>query len=502
MNSKSITLNSNYNIELSESENSQYLKCKFVVCSFDYNRNGVRLNENTINDWYGTLIDMPVVGKVKQNLDGKIDFGSHEATKVVKLDDNGHAYKGYKFDTDAFGTFTNVNIEEINGEKLIIGEAKIWKRFENTIDIIKNRYENNEPLGTSWEISILNQTDDGNGLRTINKGEFISLALLGKNITPAYASNDESLLEVASKEDDELVIAMLEDLKQINSNHSEKSDENKLKENKGGHVMAEENKQNTEISSLTIDDLYTQLGNAIRKVTSTGDYSDKYYYISRVYPLEFRVIAHSWEDLDDTYLEFYYSVNEKGEISITGQKTVEILFIPKNDSELQVSQLQEQLSQKEAELSTKVNEIVKLGETIKSHEETISAKDSVIAELSPIKEKYDKEMAEKEEIEKQNKIKELKSEALSSKYVTENDFEENETLKTALSSLDEKTIKAFIADRVIEQASKITETQEISKEKSPIETSSVDLSSTQEYDYNEDLMSDPIAIYLNKRNKR
>ena len=45
--------------------------------------------------------------------------------------------------------------------------------------------------------------DDG---RVINDGIFLGLALLGKNVQPAYSSNDSSLLEVAEKVCDHVFI--------------------------------------------------------------------------------------------------------------------------------------------------------------------------------------------------------------------------------------------------------------------------------------------------------
>ena len=108
-------------------------------------------------------------------------------------------------------------------------------------------------------------------------------------------------------------------------------------------------------------------------------------------------------------------------------------------------------------------------------------------------------MAEKEAKELAEKQEALKKEAISSKYVTEEDFINNEVLKEALSSCDEKTIKSFIADRVIEQAQKICKKEEYKKkkcaeeEKDIEEKAEVSLSSLQEYNYASELENDPMV---------
>ena len=187
-----IILSSQNNIEIAEL-NETYLKCKFIVCDFNVNRNGVALNRDTIESWYKSLIDLQIVGAIKGE-----DFGSHEATPIYSIS-NGSVNKRYKFNTDAFGVFTDVNIESINGNDTIVGTAKIWKRFENCCNIIQERIANNESLSTSWEISVSKQ-HEVNGVKVIDSGKFLSLCMLGNKVTPAYESNDDSLLQVAQKQ--------------------------------------------------------------------------------------------------------------------------------------------------------------------------------------------------------------------------------------------------------------------------------------------------------------
>lgn len=280
-----IILDSNYKVEISEIQNDPtYMEVKFIICDFSTNRNGVRLNREKIEEWKDTLITKPLVGKIQfNNRNNEEDFTTHQAKKIYKHDENGKIIQTYKFGTEAFGVFTEVNIETIDEIEYITATARIWRRFEQACEIIQNRFDNNIPLGTSWEINILDESKDSEG-RIINEGVFFGLALLGKNVTPAYESNDSSMLEmVAEQEENELAEAILEDIKSINqeelsSSKTENSVEDNLKDElKGGNIdMAEENK--TEISALTMDDLYEKLRKAINKITSTGDdWKDKYY---------------------------------------------------------------------------------------------------------------------------------------------------------------------------------------------------------------------------------
>lgn len=488
-----ITFNSNYKIEIAEEQKDDtILKVKFIICDFNANRNGTKLNRDTIEDWINTLIAKPVVGKIKLNKDNDEDFGSHEAKKVYNLNSNGNLEKNYKFDTDAFGTFTNVQIEEIDGDECITAEANIWKRFSKTCELIQYRFDNNLPLGTSWEIQIMDSLQDGQ-VKIINQGIFFGLALLGKYITPAYEMNDSSLLEVAEKEQDELSQAFMEDIIEISESQNNKIDtdnssvENKINYNEGGHIkMAKENK--TELSSLTMDDLYTKVRKAINIATD----EDKWYYITYLYPIEFRAIAHSYDDDDMVFVEFTYSVSENGDISITGKNDVEMVFKPKVDVDTEMSEINTKLSTKENELSQKVDEIVKLGETIQSLNSAIAEKNLEISELEPVKAELAEKKAKEEEEAKCKKKAELSEMMVSSKYFTSEELSSNNEIANALENLDEATLKTMIADKVIESAEKAKEEAEKKKckaekevEKSSIEVSEVktDLNAEQNYDY-------------------
>ena len=418
-----LTFKNTCNIEIAE-ENKNYLLAKFIICNFDINRNKVQINRNsnTLDRDIQTLIDMPLVGKVK----GTSDFGSHEAKKVFNIDDNGQVVQSYKFGTEAFGTFVTVGVENINGDECIVGTAKIWKRFENCCEIILRKAEQGKSVKTSWEISISKQHEE-NGVKVVDEFTFLGLALLGDEITPAYKSNEQSLLQVAEEEKiDEFDNAYIKDLINISS----KTDINSVKDiNIEGGISMEDNK--------TIENLTSEM-----------------------------------EKLSASISELNTKISEK-------------------DNE--IAELKTKLIEKETVISEKEEKIIQASESIKSLNDTIAEKESIISELQPIKEAYEKEQAEKEEAEKCKKRCAMKEKAISSTYVSEKDFEENEVLKTALSELDEKTIKAFIADKVIAEASKQVENKQSISETEPSKEATIDMSSTQEYSYVSELENDPMA---------
>lgn len=514
MNEENIVLYSCNKVEVSESQDNSYMNVKFIICNFDVNKNNVMLNRETIDSWIETLIMKPIVGLIKTNKDNELDFTSHQAKKVYELI-NGQIQEKLKFGTDAFGVFDSVQIETIDDVEYITANCRIWRRFENCCKIIQDRFDNNEPLNTSWEISIVNSNKksiNGKMVKVINDGVFIGHALLSKYTSPAYDCS--GMLEVAEEQEDEFVQAVINDLNEINKieisknkskiivedekeeisvQSDENSVENKLnKDNEGGHeIMTNGKKDNTELSALNSDDLRSKVISAIY-ATESGN---RYYYGVIVYPYDYIAYAKldSKDSISDDFTKFNFVINSDDSVSLTGQEDVKMVFVPKMENDDSLAEIQnkldlanETLSKKETELSEKIDEIVKLGETITSQKETIDSKDAEISELQPLKEQIEKAEEEKKQAEMAEKREDLKKMALSSKYFTEAEIETSEELKKAIAELDEKQIKCLIAERVVEQASKIKdESKDETSEKSKnvdVEMST-DINANQKYDY-------------------
>ena len=460
-------------VYLSENSNPDSYIAKFIICDFGRNKNGVALDRNTIENWMSTLKNKPLVGKIKMRYDGKYDFTGHNVREVEKVDENGNKYREVEFDTEAFGTFFDVAIETINDKEYIVASCEIWKRFTQACEIIVNRIQEGS-LSTSWEISVEKSTQgiiDGLMTKIIQAGRFIGHCLLGKNVSPAYDSS--GLLEIASTNYDmEFAEALSQDiLSQGLDKENEAKEENNLQSNIETQVAEEnveetvvetpvadttessteteviENKDETEVSQLTEYDLRKKICEACRAKL------DKWCWISFHFPVEKEV----WLEVDgrESELDFVrmtYTV-ENDTITVSDPEEVKLT--------VSIADVNTKIAELEAEVSTKDEAIIKSGEEIARLKTEIS-------ELSPFKEKFEK--AEQERIE--NELKEKKDNLVSSitksGLITKDEIEASEELKGYVDNLDEKSLKAILADRYI--ASLSENNTEVSETKTEVET--------------------------------
>ena len=460
-------------VYLSENSNPDSYIAKFIICDFGRNKNGVALDRNTIENWMSTLKNKPLVGKIKMRYDGEYDFTGHNVREVEKVDENGNKYREVEFDTEAFGTFFDVAIETINDKEYIVASCEIWKRFTKACEIIVNRIQEGS-LSTSWEISVEKSTQgiiDGLMTKIIQAGRFIGHCLLGKNVSPAYDSS--GLLEIASTNYDmEFAEALSQDiLSQGLDKENEAKEENNLQSNIETQVAEEnveetvvetpvadttesstetevtENKDETEVSQLTEYDLRKKICEACRAKL------DKWCWISFHFPVEKEV----WLEVDgrESELDFVrmtYTV-ENDTITVSDPEEVKLT--------VSIADVNTKIAELEAEVSTKDDAIIKSGEEIAKLKTEIS-------ELSPFKEKFEK--AEQERIE--NELKEKKDNLVSSitksGLITKDEIEASEELKGYVDNLDEKSLKAILADRYI--ASLSENNTEVSETKTEVET--------------------------------
>ena len=460
-------------VYLSENSNPDSYIAKFIICDFGRNKNGVALDRNTIENWMSTLKNKPLVGKIKMRYDGEYDFTGHNVREVEKVDENGNKYREVEFDTEAFGTFFDVAIETIDDKEYIVASCEIWKRFTQACEIIVSRIQEGS-LSTSWEISVEKSTQgiiDGLMTKIIQAGRFIGHCLLGKNVSPAYDSS--GLLEIASTNYDmEFAEALSQDiLSQGLDKENEAKEENNLQSNIETQVAEEnveetvvetpvadttessteteviENKDETEVSQLTEYDLRKKICEACRAKL------DKWCWISFHFPVEKEV----WLEVDgrESELDFVrmtYTV-ENDTITVSDPEEVKLT--------VSIADVNTKIAELEAEVSTKDEAIIKSGEEIARLKTEIS-------ELSPFKEKFEK--AEQERIE--NELKEKKETIISSitksGLITREEIEASEELKGYVENLDEKSLKAILADRYI--ASLSENNTEVSETKTEVET--------------------------------
>lgn len=472
------------NIEIAEDDKGNLL-IDFVLCDFETNGNGKKINREGAEDKIKSLLNMPLVGRIKTE-NGVTDFTGHNQKRKYVKEGNELKIKTY-LDTEAIGTFTGVEIREIEDKEYICAKALLWGRFENAKNIILERFANGEPIKSSWELVITDSHAEiygGKQIEVIDNFYFIGNCVLGSNVSPAYKCAGVQELQVAEEISDfnkELSSAIAQD---INILGKERRD---MMENEEKKVVSEE----VEVSALTLGDIRRRVSRLIYQIENEEDY---WLYDSIIYPLENTAFfsKEGGDNLEDDYLKVIYSIDDKGEISIVSKEDVKMTFVPK-ESVVEVSELEKV----KTDLSEKVDSIVKLGESLKEKEVVISEKEKEISELSVFKD----QVAEIQRIEAEKELERkrdiCKETVLSSKYLTEEDIETSEELKDAILNCDENKIKILIAEAVLKaNIKKEVEVSEKKKEK----VDCLNLSSTNKYEYSNETTNPLLnAIRSSKR---
>ena len=396
-------------IEISEFPNHK--EATFLISVLDeYNSNGVLIQKAEGEKYHETIIGYPILAFLKYDAKGKpSDFGGHELRKKYNSETK---EIDYYFATHPIGSVTESWIESrevdgYEGEKdCILIKTKLWKsRFPEYFKVFDELWDSGK-LSSSWEISTSKSKKTSKG-KILEKFEFIGNAVLGSNVTGAVKG--AGVLEVASDESIyDLSTAFLKDI------------QNEEVSNEGGKEMTKEK----ELSSLTENDVYSKVRKAINKVDS-----EKYYYVSRVYPYEYRAIAYEWDRAtEEDYIEFTYTVNSDDTISITGQKDVKMKFVTVEEVDAEVAALQTKLSDAEKEIAA----AGKLVSQLSKEKEDLETE---VSELTPYKTKVEDLEAAELEKELASKTEELKAFALEEDLIEVSELEENETLKIIFSEL-------------------------------------------------------------------
>ena len=461
-------------IELAEKKSDNgNLVAKFILCDFNANKNKVKLNRNTIENWYRSIINQPLVGKIIGN-----DFSSHRMKIVSKKNENGKIEKSVEFDTDAFGVFTSADIEKIDDVEYITATAEIWSRYPKACDLIKKRIENGT-LYTSWEVKT-NESHKESDIKVIDDGIFTAHCLLASTVEPAYDSSH--LLEVAeTQKDEELISALSSDLNIIDKEEetlatkSKKDDisieeekevtsevENEEeKDTKDTEELDDKNKEkDTEVSALTDRDIRKKLEDKVNE-----DRSGTYLYLSMLFPADFYALFSNWKDNDLDFTAVTYSVTDN-DVEIVEKIPVTLMAHIRDINET---------------ISSKDDALTKASEKINSLEEQI-------AQLAPYKEQIEFEKAEKEKAEKEAKKSELSAYALKSQFISQEELDNDDEIKTMISELNEAGIKQIIATRFMESLN-----EEKKEEKGEIETSS----KIETYLNEDEINVNPISLYIN-----
>lgn len=175
--------------------NDEIALVDILLCYHGENRNGSRMNKETINKAIPTLYGIPIIGEYIYLDDGSQDFGSHGG-KIIISD------KGIKFEstTIPYGFVTKeavdnaewVTIIEKDGhtqhEYLSLKGCAVWyKRMPEVSSILEKNY------GQSMEIKINEYSYDDNGIMNIINFKFTGACILGSKpdgdiVEPCYES--------------------------------------------------------------------------------------------------------------------------------------------------------------------------------------------------------------------------------------------------------------------------------------------------------------------------
>ena len=212
-----------------------------------------------------------------------------------------------------------------------------------------------------------------------------------------------------------------------------------------------EESNETEISQLTEDDLRRKVREDAKQKLGT--------WIAFNFPIEKEV----WIETDNRESEldlvkFTYTV-ENDTVTLSEPENVRL--------SVGISEINTKVAEMESTIASKDEAIIKAGEEITNLKTSIS-------ELIPFKEKF--EQAEQERIanELNDKKEKLISSITKSGLITKEEIESSEELKGYVDNLDDKSLKAVLADRYIASLSEVF--TEVSETKTDItETASTNL---------------------------
>lgn len=496
---ETITLYSSDVYLAEDNSNPDSYIAKFIICDFGRNKNTVALDREHIDEWVETLKNKPLVGKIKLKYDGTYDFSGHNVKTLTKTDEDGNSYKEVVFDTDAFGTFFDVGIEEINGIEYIVASCEIWKRFTKACEIIIRRIQSGT-LHTSWEIAVEKSRQgivDGLMTKIIEVGRFLGHCLLASDVSPAYDSS--GLLEIASENYDmEFAEALSQDiishgLDKLNNQEKEdyvlKEDKSKIVSSNGtieevsidsevstdetnhieettkaeettkepskndisdtheatAHAESETPPEDTELSALTERDLRSKIREACRAKL------DKWCWISFHFPVDKEVwLEVEGQESELDFVRMTYSVGDNDTITVSEPENV-TLTVSLKDVNTTVAEYKKTIAEKD--------ELI-----VKASSEITSLK-SENTELSQYKEKFTQLEQEKLEAELEEKKETLISSVIKSGQITREEIEESEELSGYVNNLDKGSLMSIVGERLIASLDK--------KEEKKVETSEI-----------------------------
>lgn len=451
------------------SETKTYIELTNRLCYYGKpNLNGITLPVEKALEKAETLVNQPVVAKYRVNSEGNPDLGGHEMFRNPLSQE-------IEFGTATVGTHVSAYVAddevEINGENMILpclfAKSRIWTRNKNIVKAVKRLFEMGR-LFSSWEI-LTHSFVYEDGIKTLTDYEFEANALLGSNTQPAYGSA-ACALDISSMNDCQMMIAeaMTQDAIFEGENSMAKKTKEKIEETKEilGEEVLEESKcddeekkdsevteetkdeeieKDKEVSSLTDWDIRKKLNKACSSKVGVE------VWMSFWFPTEQYCLCDIWDtesELD--YLKFSYE--------ILGD---EVIVSDPEKIRLAVSV---------AEIN---NVVAAKDDALAKASEKIASLQLEVTELLPFKQDCEKAERDRIEAETAQKRNELAEYATRSGYITQEELDNSEMIKSLVENMDKDGINSIIAERFMESLNDvetIVETSEARLEENDVET--------------------------------
>ena len=420
-----------------------YLELTSRICYYeDVNANDMMLPyDETTETKATTLVNMPVQARYATNTNGEPTFKGHEMYKMP----NGEVI----FNTSSIGTHTEVYIQDdtvttvkgvVKTLPCLFAKYRIWKRYKNVVSAVKRLFDLNK-LYSSWEI-LTSAYEFKDGVKRITEYEFEANTLLGfEYATPSYGTCANAL--TLATEGSQMIIAeaLSQDLisenlhtKGGNNTSMEKELTTNVSESTSApeelmHKNTTETKnEHTDISQLTDHDLRDRIRKACREKLK------KWCWVDFHFPVEKEV----WVEIDEReseldFIKFTYEV-VNDEVTISEPENVQLTVSPKLINTT-VAELNAKIADKDDALiqaSTKISNL-----------------NTTISELQPYKDKF--EIAEQKRIERETteKNENLIASITKSGLITKEEIIASEEYNGYVENLDEKSLKAIVAERFI-----------------------------------------------------
>lgn len=194
MDEKILTVTFNGKIKPIKPINEQLTLCKCYVMALGLNDNKNIISKEAAEDALPTLYNIPVVGHLYKDEDGKTRMGGHDMA-LVKTDDGTYAFSVLTVPYGVVPQQESVHYEEIEeGDKkltYLVADIILWTgRYPELLEAI---YSEDTYFSQSMEIIPSKQEKTKSGVN-ISKYQYSALCLLGKsdddkNVTPCFKSS-------------------------------------------------------------------------------------------------------------------------------------------------------------------------------------------------------------------------------------------------------------------------------------------------------------------------